>query len=78
MESSYTKGAKARRFKDTIRIPKVLDTAIEPLFSLPQDLISPQKCKRKAEELIKRKGKVQKFREGSYAAKRFREEEFRR
>lgn len=66
------------RSKDTVQIPKVLDTTVEPLFSLPEDLMSPKKYKRKGEELIRRKGKVHKFREGSFAAKRFREEEFRR
>lgn len=80
MESSHTKETKMRKCQseDTIQIPKILDTKVEPLFSLPSDLISPKKCKRKREELIRMKGKVQKFHESSYTAKRLREEKFRR
>lgn len=61
--------------EDAIRIPKILDTKVEPLFSLPLDLMSPKRCKRKGEALIKGKGKMQKF---PHTAKRLREEKFRR
>jgi len=64
--------------EDAIRIPKVLDTKVEPLFSLPSDLMSPKRYKRKEEALIKRKGKMQKFRDTPHTAKRLREEKFRR
>ncbi|XP_025270954.1 dynein heavy chain 7, axonemal [Camponotus floridanus] len=80
MENSHTKETKMRKCQseDTIRIPKILDPEVEPLFSLPSDLMSPKRCKRKREELIRIKGKMQKFHEGSYTAKRLREEKFRR
>lgn len=80
MENSHTKETKMRKCQseDTIRIPKILDPEVEPLFSLPSDLMSPKRCKRKRKELIRIKGKVQKFHEGSYTAKRLREEKFRR
>jgi len=80
MDNIHTKKVKARRCqsKDTVRIPKVLDTTVEPLFSLPRDLLTSPKSKRKGEELVRRRGKVQKFREDSYTAKRFHEEKFRR
>lgn len=63
---------------DTIPIPKILDTKVEPLFSLPSDLMSPKRCKRKKEELISIKEKMQKFGESSYTAKRLHKENFRR
>ncbi|KAL6424717.1 hypothetical protein ACFW04_009995 [Cataglyphis niger] len=78
MESSHTKGTKMQKSEDTIRIPKILDTKVEPLFSLPSDLMSPKRCKRKKEELISIKGKLQKFYESSYTAKRLQKENFRR
>ncbi|KYM93367.1 Dynein heavy chain 7, axonemal [Cyphomyrmex costatus] len=76
--SSRLEKTKARRCEseDAIRIPKILNTKVEPLFSLPPDLISPKRCKRKGEALIK--GKMQKWRGVSHTAKRFREEKFRR
>lgn len=80
MKSSHAKETKIRKCQseDTIQIPKILDTKVEPLFSLPSDLMSPKRCKRKKEKFIKMKGKVQKFHESSYTAKRLREEKFRR
>lgn len=64
--------------EDEIRVPKILDTKVEPLFSLPLDLMSPKRCKRKGEALIKKMGKIQKFRDVPHTAKRLREEKFRR
>ncbi|XP_071649568.1 dynein axonemal heavy chain 7 [Temnothorax longispinosus] len=82
MESSRLEETKARKcesIKDAILIPKILDTMVEPLFSLPLDLISPKRCKRKGEALIKKTGKMQKFRDAApHTAKRLREEKFRR
>ncbi|EGI62283.1 Dynein heavy chain 12, axonemal [Acromyrmex echinatior] len=75
--SSRLEKTKARRCEseDAIRIPKILETKVEPLFSLPSDLISP-KSKRKREALIK--GKIQKLRGIPHTMKRLREEKFRR
>lgn len=75
MESSEEAKARKREFEDAIQIPKILETKVEPLFSLPSDLMSPKRCKRKGEALIKGKGKMQKF---PHTAKRLREEKFRR
>ena len=75
--SSRLEKTKARRCEseDAIRIPKILETKVEPLFSLPSDLISP-KSKRKREALIK--GKIQKLRGIPHTMKHLREEKFRR
>ncbi|XP_019885750.1 dynein heavy chain 7, axonemal-like [Ooceraea biroi] len=72
-----TKGQKLRS-KDELSISKILDAKVAPLFSLPSDLMSPKRRKKKEQELIKRKEKVQKSRETLYTAKRLREEKFRR
>ncbi|KYQ53326.1 Dynein heavy chain 7, axonemal [Trachymyrmex zeteki] len=70
--SSRSEKTKARRCEseDAIWIPKILDTKVEPLFSLPSDLISPKRCKRK--------GKIQKLHGAPHTTKRLREEKFRR
>lgn len=80
MKSFHSKTTKVRKCEseDVIRIPKILDPKVEPLFSLPLDLMSPKRCKRKGETLIKKIGKMQKFPDASYTAKRLREEKFRR
>ncbi|XP_025992810.1 dynein heavy chain 7, axonemal-like [Solenopsis invicta] len=80
MESSRTNVTEARKCKSehAMQIPRILDAKVEPLFSLPSDLMSPKRCKRKGEALIKEKEKVQKFRGASHTAKRLREEKFRR
>lgn len=74
--SEKTKARKGES-ENAIRIPKVLDTKVKPLFSLPPDLMSPKRCKRKGEK-IKREEKMQKFRGAPHTAKRLREEKFRR
>lgn len=61
--------------EESIRIPKILDPKVEPLFSLPSNLLSLKKHKRKEEEPSRPK---EKFRQTSYTAKRIREEKFRR
>jgi len=80
MKSSRLEEAKAQKCEseDAIRIPKILDTKVEPLFSLPLDLMNLKRCKRKEEALIKKMGKIQKFRDAPHTAKRLREEKFRR
>lgn len=80
MESSRLEETKARKCEteDAIRIPKILNTKVEPLFSLPSDLMSPKRYKRKGEALIKKMGMMQKFRDASYTMKRLRQEKFRR
>lgn len=80
MKSSRLEEAKAQKYEseDAIRIPKILDTKVEPLFSLPLDLMNVKRCKRKGEALIKKMGKIQKFRDAPHTAKRLREEKFRR
>ncbi|KYN44278.1 Dynein heavy chain 7, axonemal [Trachymyrmex septentrionalis] len=64
--SSRLEKTKARKCEseDVIQIPKILETKVEPLFSLPSDLMSPKRSKRK--------------REAPYTVKRLREEKFRR
>jgi len=76
--SSRLEKTKARRCEseDAIQIPKILEMKVEPLFSLPSDLISPKRCKRTGEALIK--GKIQKLRDVPHSMKRLREEKFRR
>lgn len=65
--------------EDAVLARKVLDVKIEPLFSLPSELMSPKKHKRKRNETFKeKKEKTGKFRETSYTANRLREEDFRR
>lgn len=65
--------------EDAFRIPKILSTKVEPLFSLPPELMDTKRHKRKgAGELIKRKEKAQRLHEDSYTAERLRQENFRR
>ncbi|XP_025075890.1 dynein heavy chain 7, axonemal-like isoform X2 [Pogonomyrmex barbatus] len=80
MESSRSEEMKIQkcRSEDATRIPKILETKVEPLFSLPSDLITPKRCKRKEEAPIKGQKKMQKFRNSPYTAKRLHEENFRR
>ncbi|XP_028047400.2 dynein heavy chain 7, axonemal [Monomorium pharaonis] len=77
MKSFRTKARKCES-EDAIQIPKILDAKVEPLFSLPSDLMSPKRCKKKGRAFIKEKEKMQKFRGASHTAKRLREEKFRR
>lgn len=78
MESSGSKETTARNRKSEDAMSKILEAKVKPLFSLPPELMSPKRYKRKRQDLIRRKDKVQKFRESSYTAKRLREEKFRR
>lgn len=80
MESSRLEETTARKceIEDAIRIPTVLDAKVKPLFSLPSDLRSPKRCKRKGKTPIKKMGKMQKFRDAPYTMKRLRQEKFRR
>lgn len=81
MESCRTEETTARNGKpeDTYRMPKILNTKVVPLFSLPPELMGTKRHKRKGGgELIKRKEKARKLYEGSYTAKRLRQENFRR
>ncbi|EFN75889.1 Dynein heavy chain 7, axonemal [Harpegnathos saltator] len=81
MESYRTEETIARNNKavDAFRVPKILNTKVEPLFSLPPELMGTKRYKRKGGgELIKRKEKAQRVHGSLYTAERLRKENFRR
>lgn len=79
MKSSGERKMQKYQFEDANEISEVLDTKIEPLFSLPLDLMSPKKMHRtKGDRTITQKGRVSKSYENFYTKKRLSEANFRR
>lgn len=76
MESCRTEKTEEGRFRaeNESHVSKIIDAQVEPLFSLPADLMT----RKRKEQEPRAMGKMQNSRESTYTAKRLREENFRR